>query len=93
MHETAFSELPGWVTALPEPYQDGIYTDVEIHLDWRGRLRMLITGTVYVNVRTLVEHSPGLMETETRVSVPEWRLPWAKRLELGVVEREERDEG
>jgi hypothetical protein len=81
-------EQASWVPALPEPYKDGIYSDIEIRLGWRERLHALIDGIVYVNVRTLVEHSPGKMETETRVKVSRWFWPWAKRLELGTVERE-----
>lgn len=89
MNDVFFGEEQStWVPALPDPYTDGIYGDVEIHLGFLDRLHVLIDGVVYVNVRTLVEHSPGKMETETRIKVSRWRWPWAKRIQLGVVERE-----
>lgn len=80
------TEFPGYGAELPEPYEDAVCNDIEIHFDWRDRLKVLLGGTVHVDVRTLVEHRPGKMETATRVNVVR-RWPWQKTI-LFVAERE-----
>jgi hypothetical protein len=49
----------------PEPYKDGINTEVFIDFDWRDRLKILFGYRVKVEVVTFCENHPGQVESRT----------------------------
>ena len=63
-----FVDLPDWAT-------DGVYVDVNVHLSFRDRLRVLIRGKLTTKSVTFTEHKPGRVESLSRVVVPPIREP------------------
>ena len=60
---------------FPEPFSDGLTSVVEIHIDWKDRLKVLFGGKMKVEVVTLVEHTPGRTQSRSSVSFagyPRW---------------------
>lgn len=49
--------------------QDQLCTSVEIHLDWRDRIRVLLGKTVRLMIRTDCEVRPNRVESVTTVHV------------------------
>jgi hypothetical protein len=64
---------------LPEWAEDRISTHVDVHLDWRDRLRILVTGVCYVRAEVTVEHTPGRMESTSAATVARVVWPWTDR--------------
>lgn len=58
------STLPDWAT-------DAVHTFIDIHFDWKDRLKILLGWRVTVAVKTPTQHAVGRAESETTVSV--WR--------------------
>jgi hypothetical protein len=54
---------------LPEGFEDAVNTNVDIHFDWRDRLKVLIGYTVTVKTETFCQHSPGLVRADSMVIV------------------------
>lgn len=65
-------ELEDWA-------EDRVYSSVEVHLDWRDRLRVLFGRCLYVDVRVSTEHAPGRTLGTSRAWVARWIPPWARR--------------
>lgn len=64
---------------LPEGYKDALYTNVDIALGWRDRLRILFGYNIYLRVVNYVEQEQTNNQrppTETRLSV---FRPWHLR--------------
>lgn len=55
---------------LPEWAKDCIYSDVQVHLDWLDRIRVLFGRVVEVRLMTDCENAPGRLQTTTTVHVP-----------------------
>lgn len=67
------------------PHRGGIWTNTEIHLDWRDRLRVLFCGQVRVSVRTDTEHEVGRVASETFVAIPgPFSRLWPRRMDAAA---------
>lgn len=66
------AHVPPW--DAPDKTEDDHYccTDVVVVLDWKDRLRMLVTGRLGVAVRVKTEHDAGRVEGRTAVKVMGW---------------------
>ena len=53
----------------PEPFTDGIHSNIEIGLSFPDRLRVLFGATICLEHDTLTEHAPGRIQSTTRVNV------------------------
>lgn len=53
---------------LPDGFDDAIYTNIEIHIGLLERLKVLVFGRIYVDVKTITESKPGATASVTRVS-------------------------
>lgn len=53
----------------PEPFTDGIHSNIEIGLSFMDRLRVLFGANIFVDHDTLTEHGPGRVQSTTRVHV------------------------
>jgi hypothetical protein len=71
----------------PEWAKDGVITHVEIHLDWRDRLLVLIGRPVLVTTKALTENVAGRTEGRSRVSVPRIIWPWSRRPPCSVADQ------
>ena len=61
---------------LPKPYNDAIYTTVEVHLSFVDKIRVLFGASLTVNVQNLTENQIGKHqgEAETKIGrVFKWR--------------------
>jgi glyoxylase-like metal-dependent hydrolase (beta-lactamase superfamily II) len=59
--------------------QDEVITFVEVHLDWRDRVKALLGRTVHVDVHVSVEHAPGRTAGSSSVWVERFWFPWHRR--------------
>jgi hypothetical protein len=57
---------------IKEGFQDCIHTNVQVYLNWKDRLKVLLGKTLHVDVRIHTENIPGRCESESHV--------WAERL-------------
>jgi hypothetical protein len=64
---TDLNKLTYW-SELPDGFSDAIYTDIEIHIGLLERLKVLVFGRIYVDVKTVTENKPGATTSVTRVS-------------------------
>ena len=62
-----YCELPD----APASYQDCVVTTVMVSLPWRDRLRVLVSGHLTVNTKTVTEHTVGGTVTAS-VAYPSW---------------------
>ncbi len=76
---TRFVDLPPWA-------KDAVHTSVDIHFDWKDRLKILFGWRVTLNVDTPTENVCGRTESASEVHV--WRP--SRRKSFGVVAGEER---
>lgn len=51
-------------TAAEPEFRDGLINNATFKLDWRGRIRVFLTGWVSVHTSTKTEHIIGRTETE-----------------------------
>ncbi len=58
---------------LDDGYADAVITEVEVHLDWMDRVRVLLRGHLHVHVFAQTEHLVGRATSRSRVSVPPFR--------------------
>lgn len=54
---------------LPEWAKDRLTTHVDIHFDWKDRLKILFGPTVFVTVKVDTENLVGRNEGQSRISV------------------------
>lgn len=73
---------------LSEWAADRVYIHSDVHLGWWDRVRVLVKGELTIVSETDVQYAPGRCESVSRVQVPRWRWPWARRMELGYAEVE-----
>jgi len=77
-----FGDLPAWA-------KDAIHATVDIHFDWRDRVKILLGWRVTLNVDTPTENVCGRAESVSEVSV--WRP--SHRKSVGMVEVSYRQDG
>lgn len=53
----------------PEPFTDGIHSNIEIGLSFTDRLRVLFGANIFIDHDILTEHGPGRVQSTTRVHV------------------------
>lgn len=63
----------------PEWAEDISVSHVDCHFDFRDRLRILCTGTLYVTLKSFCEYPPGRMQSESMLRVPEV-FGWIRKL-------------
>lgn len=72
---------------LPEPYRDAVYNEVELHLSFMDRIRLLFGASLTVKVQTLVENPVGKHFGESEAVIgPVFRK---RRAPMGFVTSEE----
>jgi hypothetical protein len=59
------------VPSAPATYQDCVVTKVIATLPWRDRLRVLVSGTMIIETKTVTEHTVGGTVTAS-VAYPSW---------------------
>ena len=69
------------ISDLPEGYRDAIHVNIDIHLSWRDRLRVLFGAIIFVKAITYCENLPGRCYSESRILV---NIPRKQKLELGT---------
>lgn len=62
----------------PDKEDDDHYvmTDIVVTVDWKDRLRLLLTGLLSVAVRVKTEHEAGRCEGRSHVKVMGWGWHW-----------------
>lgn len=56
---------PEW----PDWAKDQVVVQVDVQFDWRDRLRLLLSGKLWLTVRTWTEVPPGRVDSYTTVRV------------------------
>ncbi len=53
---------------LPDDFEDVLIINSDVHLSFKDRLRVLLSGRLHLRSITLMEHSPGNCDTQSEVS-------------------------